>query len=66
MTKYKFGILLCKENQHDEDAIYSNSELQGDFLEFLHFVGKPIELLHFEGYSAGLDTKRKDYYSKHY
>ena len=57
--RYKFGVLYVKDGQKDESEIYSNTEYSKDFEEFLEFIGTRVELKGFEGFSGGLDTKRK-------
>ena len=59
IRRYKFGVLYVKEGQTDESEIYSNTEYSQDFNEFLDFIGTRVELKGFEGFSGGLDTKRK-------
>jgi len=57
VTRYKFGVLLCMEDQVDEDAIYSNVSPTPDFAEFLNVLGDSIELRGWKYFRGGLDVK---------
>lgn len=52
---YKFGVLLAKDDQ-TEDQMFSN-DTTPDFDEFLSFLGDKIDLLGWVGFRGGLDVK---------
>ncbi|CAO3589047.1 unnamed protein product [Absidia cylindrospora] len=54
---YKFGVLTIKNNQTTEEEWFSNTGLTPSFNHLLTLIGKRIQLLGYNGYSAGLDTK---------
>jgi hypothetical protein len=56
--KFKWGVLLCKKGQLDENEMFQNQDGSQEFQEFLSFLGDDVELLGFDGYSGGLDTSR--------
>lgn len=51
----KFGVLLCKGGQEDENKMFQNS-MTPALEEFLDFMGNKIELAGWSGFSGGLDT----------
>ncbi|KAI8048758.1 uncharacterized protein B0P05DRAFT_480868 [Gilbertella persicaria] len=59
-TRYKFGVLLVKENQTKEEEWFSNENDSSAFNEFLDIIGRKIELKGYSGWAAGLDTKSGD------
>jgi len=56
-TKYKFGLLYCKENQVTEESIYNNVITSPDYMEFLSFIGDTVELKGWKKYDGELDCK---------
>uniref|UniRef100_A0A0N4Z8W4 Rap-GAP domain-containing protein n=1 Tax=Parastrongyloides trichosuri TaxID=131310 RepID=A0A0N4Z8W4_PARTI len=56
-TRYKIGVLLCKENQSTEEEMYNNEKSTPAFEEFLEFLGTRVRLKGFDQYKGGLDTK---------
>eukprot|EP00835_Amoeboradix_gromovi_P006260 NODE_705_length_4989_cov_0.075460.p1 type:complete len:604 gc:universal NODE_705_length_4989_cov_0.075460:624-2435(+) len=56
-TEYKFGMIMVKSGQVKEEEIFANNEGSSDYYEFLGIIGDKIELLGFEGYCGGLDSK---------
>lgn len=52
---YKFGVLLCRENQSVEDELYNNEESCPAFDEFLSLLGDRVKLAGFTGFRGGLD-----------
>uniref|UniRef100_A0A0K0FAP0 Signal-induced proliferation-associated 1-like protein 1 (inferred by orthology to a human protein) n=1 Tax=Strongyloides venezuelensis TaxID=75913 RepID=A0A0K0FAP0_STRVS len=56
-TRYKIGVLLCKENQSTEEEMYNNEKSTPAFEEFLEFLGSRVRLKGFDQYKGGLDTK---------
>jgi len=57
VSSYKFGLLLCKSGQDDENAMFSNVDTTPDFDEFCDFLGDRITLQGWSRFAAGLDTK---------
>jgi len=57
VTKYKFGILYVKENQTNENEMFSNVEGSPEYEEFLGFLGEKIMLQSWKNYRGGLDVK---------
>lgn len=53
---YKFGIVYCKENQVDENDMFSNQKKSKEFEEFLNWIGEKIQLKGYKGYKGGLDV----------
>lgn len=51
----KFGVLLCKGGQEDENHMFANS-MTPALREFLEFMGQEIELAGWTGFAGGLDT----------
>eukprot|EP01122_Echinamoeba_exundans_P012820 TRINITY_DN5475_c0_g1_i1.p1 TRINITY_DN5475_c0_g1~~TRINITY_DN5475_c0_g1_i1.p1 ORF type:complete len:546 (-),score=122.39 TRINITY_DN5475_c0_g1_i1:265-1902(-) len=51
----KFGVLLCKGGQEDENKMFQNS-MTPALEEFLEFMGTKIELSGWTGFAGGLDT----------
>jgi hypothetical protein len=51
----KFGVLLCKGGQEDENKMFQNS-MTPALEEFLDFMGTKIELAGWTGFAGGLDT----------
>ena len=58
VDKYKFGILYCREGQHDEDEMFSNNDPSPAFEEFLLFLGEKVPLDGWPRFAGGLDTKK--------
>lgn len=58
VTKYKFGVLFCKEGQVDEDEMFSNTEPSPAFAEFLEFLGEEVPLDGWPRFAGGLDTRK--------
>ncbi|KAI8875458.1 hypothetical protein K501DRAFT_289358 [Backusella circina FSU 941] len=54
---YKFGVLTVREGQHTEEEWFSNSGLTPGLRKLLDVIGRPVGLLGYKGYAAGLDTK---------
>ncbi|SAM08583.1 hypothetical protein [Absidia glauca] len=54
---YKFGVLTIKDNQTNEEEWFSNTGVTDAFDRFLNLIGDRIQLLGYDGYAAGLDTK---------
>ncbi|RCI03976.1 Rap/ran-GAP protein, partial [Rhizopus stolonifer] len=54
---YKFGVLTIKDNQPNEEAWFSNTEVSTNLKDFLNIIGQKIELKGYTGYGAGLDRK---------
>ncbi|KAL7073150.1 hypothetical protein ACQ4LE_007033 [Meloidogyne hapla] len=58
-TRYKVGVLYCKDNQSTEEQMYNNEDSSPHFEEFLDFLGTRVKLKGFDAfkYKGGLDTK---------
>ncbi|NP_001360531.1 Rap-GAP domain-containing protein [Caenorhabditis elegans] len=56
-TRYKVGIMLCKNEQSTEEQMYNNEFSTPSFDEFLDFLGQRVTLKGFEAYKGGLDTR---------
>ncbi|KAF7638400.1 Rap-GAP domain-containing protein [Meloidogyne graminicola] len=58
-TRYKVGILYCKDNQSTEEQMYNNEDSSPNFEEFLDFLGTRVKLKGLDAfkYKGGLDTK---------
>lgn len=55
---YKFGILLAKEGQTTEEEMYNGSATTTPLFEsFLSILGDRVDLVGYNGYTGGLDTK---------
>src|SRR6266511_4425441 len=54
---YKIGVLYCAPSQTTEEEWFSNTTTSEAFSDFLKVLGKKVNLLGFEGFSGGLDTK---------
>jgi hypothetical protein len=59
-TRYKFGILLVKENQTKEEEWFANSNAPESLERFLDVIGNRVELQGYQGWAAGLDTRSGD------
>eukprot|EP00009_Paramoeba_aestuarina_P000725 CAMPEP_0201510254 /NCGR_PEP_ID=MMETSP0161_2-20130828/3022_1 /ASSEMBLY_ACC=CAM_ASM_000251 /TAXON_ID=180227 /ORGANISM="Neoparamoeba aestuarina, Strain SoJaBio B1-5/56/2" /LENGTH=424 /DNA_ID=CAMNT_0047905401 /DNA_START=117 /DNA_END=1391 /DNA_ORIENTATION=- len=57
---YKFGVMLCLEGQTTEEEMLQNNFEPPEFVEFLAWLGKTIDLKGHDGFSGGLDTKYGD------
>eukprot|EP00727_Mastigamoeba_balamuthi_P009571 m51a1_g5236 hypothetical protein (1079) ;mRNA; f:325776-335871 len=55
--QYKFGVLYVRENQTDENEIFSNLCGSAAYEEFLGFLGQRIDLKGWGKYRGGLDIK---------
>jgi hypothetical protein len=51
--------LTIKDNQTNEEEWFSNTGVTDAFDRFLNLIGDRIQLLGYDGYAAGLDTKSK-------
>ena len=49
---YKFGVMLCLEGQTTEEEMLQNNEQPEEFVEFLGWLGKTIDLKGFDGFSG--------------
>uniref|UniRef100_A0A8R1HVM3 Rap-GAP domain-containing protein n=1 Tax=Caenorhabditis japonica TaxID=281687 RepID=A0A8R1HVM3_CAEJA len=56
-TRYKVGVMLCKNGQSTEEQMYNNELSTPSFDEFLEFLGTRVVLKGFEAYKGGLDTR---------
>uniref|UniRef100_A0A7E4VCY1 Rap-GAP domain-containing protein n=1 Tax=Panagrellus redivivus TaxID=6233 RepID=A0A7E4VCY1_PANRE len=56
-TRYKVGILYCRNNQSTEEQMYNNETSSPAFEEFLDFLGQRVRLKGFDSYKGGLDTR---------
>lgn len=55
---YKFGILLAKEGETTEEEMYHGSAATTPLFEsFLSILGDRVDLVGYNGYTGGLDTK---------
>jgi hypothetical protein len=59
MKAFKFGVLLMKDGQTDENEMFSNEHGSQDYEDFLKFLGEKIQLEGWNKYTGGLDVKRK-------
>lgn len=59
-TRYKFGVLLVKENQTKEEEWFANSHAPDCLERFLDVIGHQVELQGYQGWAAGLDTRSGD------
>ncbi|KAJ3160838.1 hypothetical protein HDU86_008198 [Geranomyces michiganensis] len=57
VTRYKFGVLYCKEGQLEEEDFFGNEHGSRGFETFLTILGDRVALQGWQGYAAGLDTK---------
>lgn len=55
--RHKFGVLLCRAGQTNEDQWYQNTELPPDFDAFLNVLGERIALKGWGKYAGGLNTR---------
>lgn len=55
--KYKFGLMLVKEGQTQEEDIFSNTGGSVDWYEFLNFIGEKVRLKGWNRFAGGLDVK---------
>mmetsp|Transcript_33152 Transcript_33152/g.83318 ORF Transcript_33152/g.83318 Transcript_33152/m.83318 type:complete len:1318 (-) Transcript_33152:9-3962(-) len=55
---YKFGVLLRRVGQNDEEALFANTECPSEFYEFLEWLGTRVTLKGFQDYRGGLDVKQ--------
>jgi len=55
--KYKFGLMLVKEGQMQEEDLFSNTGGSVDWYEFLNFIGDKIRLKGWTRFAGGLDVK---------
>jgi len=58
VTNYKFGILMAKHGQVNEEDMFSNEYGSEAFEEFLDFLGDRIQLQGWTEYRGGLDVKK--------
>ena len=49
---YKFGVLLCMEGQTTEEEMLQNEIEPPEFVEFLSYLGKTIQLQGFDGFNG--------------
>eukprot|EP00727_Mastigamoeba_balamuthi_P010262 m51a1_g5859 hypothetical protein (721) ;mRNA; r:376946-380446 len=58
-TCYKFGVLLCRQKQHDENEIFSNvtQDASRAYRDFLDLMGETIALKGWTKYRGGLDVR---------
>lgn len=66
---FKFGVLLQREGQTNEDEMYSNGST-AQLEEFLSFIGDKIKLQGWNRYRGGLDVKKNttgkySYFTEH-
>ncbi|GAM18145.1 hypothetical protein SAMD00019534_013200 [Acytostelium subglobosum LB1] len=54
---FKFGLVVCKDDQGTDDEIFSNRSGSQEYEEFLGLMGTKIELMGWPNYSAGLDVR---------
>ncbi|KAG2178874.1 hypothetical protein INT43_001720, partial [Umbelopsis isabellina] len=59
-TRYKFGVLLVKQNQTKEEEWFANSHAPDCLERFLDVIGHRVELQGYQGWAAGLDTRSGD------
>ena len=58
VRNYKFGILYQKEEQSEENEMYSNFQNESPlYNEFLEWIGERIVLANHKGYRGGLDCR---------
>ncbi|OAF65559.1 RapA guanosine triphosphatase-activating protein B [Intoshia linei] len=55
-SKYRFGVLYCKEGQIEESDFYNNVTASPAFEKFLRILGKKVKLKGFKGFDGGLDV----------
>lgn len=53
-TRYKVGIMYCKEGQSTEEQMYNNEHSSPAFEEFLDFLGTRVRLKGFEAYKGNV------------
>ncbi|KAJ6227201.1 gtpase-activating rap/ran-gap domain-like protein [Anaeramoeba flamelloides] len=58
IKQFKFGVIYVSEGQTQETDFLSNQKGSSEWNEFLDLLGEHINLLGWEGYSGGLNTKR--------
>jgi hypothetical protein len=51
--------LTVRQDQHTEEEWFANSGLTPGLKRLLHAIGRPVDLLGYKGYAAGLDVKSK-------
>ncbi len=56
-SKYKVGLMYCREGQRTEEEMYNNEEGGDAFEEFLDLIGSRVRLKGFTKYKAGLCNK---------
>uniref|UniRef100_A0A6B2L598 Rap-GAP domain-containing protein n=1 Tax=Arcella intermedia TaxID=1963864 RepID=A0A6B2L598_9EUKA len=56
-SHFKFGVLLCKKNQHLEEDMFCNESGDEDYNRFLSLLGDKVSLCGFTKFSGGLDAK---------
>jgi hypothetical protein len=56
-TNYKFGVLLCRNGQIDEDDMFSNETGSEVFEQFLDCIGDRVTLKGFKNFRGGLDVR---------
>lgn len=54
---YKFGVIYCKENEVDENDMFSNTKTSPEFEEFLSWMGEKVRLKGYKGFRGGLDVE---------
>lgn len=54
---YKVGSLYCDSGQSTEEHMYGNRQCSSGYQSFLDAIAGQVELLGFEGFRGGLDTK---------
>lgn len=57
-VNFKFGVLYAIAGQCTDDDMFSNQHGSTEFTEFLNLLGDEVELVGWEHYKGGLDTKR--------
>lgn len=55
--RHKFGVLLIRAGQTNEDQWYQNQELTPDFDAFLNLIGERIALKGWTKFAGGLNTR---------
>eukprot|EP00118_Oscarella_pearsei_P028342 m.1921 g.1921 ORF g.1921 m.1921 type:complete len:1288 (+) comp8060_c0_seq1:132-3995(+) len=56
-SRYRIGVMYCKEGQKTEDEMYGNETGSPAFDRFLTVLGEKVTLKGFQSYRAQLDTK---------
>ncbi|XP_065916721.1 GTPase-activating Rap/Ran-GAP domain-like protein 3 isoform X2 [Dysidea avara] len=56
-VNFKFGILYAKAGQRTDDEMFSNEFSSPEFDQFLDLLGEKVDLLGWEQFKGGLDTK---------